>query len=38
MQEKIDGVGRLDGLVPVCEDWHARVCLLSVSEYILEQI
>ncbi len=22
---------RLEGLVPVCEDWHAKMCLLGVS-------
>lgn len=25
-------LGRLEGLVPVFEDWHARLCLLSVSK------
>ena len=25
------GLSRLEGLVPVFEDWHARVCLLTVS-------
>ena len=24
--------GRMEGLVPVVEDWHAKVCLISVSE------
>ena len=24
-------LGRLEGLVPVFEDWHARLCLLNVS-------
>ena len=37
-ENSVDGIGRLDGLVPVCEHCHARVCLLSVSEYILEQM
>ena len=23
--------GRMEGLVPVIEDWHAKVCLMSVS-------
>ena len=32
-KNSVDGVGRLDGLVPVCEDWHARVVLLSVSHF-----
>ena len=31
----IDGIGRLEGLIPVCEDWHARVTLLSVSLILL---
>ena len=31
-EKSVDGVGRLNGLVPVCEDWHSHVCLLSVSE------
>lgn len=31
-ENSVDGVGRLEGLVPVCEDWHARVVLLSVSD------
>ncbi len=22
---------RLEGLVPVCEDWHAKGCLISMS-------
>ncbi len=26
-----DGLSRLKGLVPVVEDWHAKVCLLGVS-------
>ena len=25
------GAGRLEGLIPVVEDWHAKVCLLEVS-------
>ena len=29
----VDGVGHLDGLVPVCEDWHAGAVLLSVSDF-----
>ncbi len=24
-------LNRLEGLVPVCEDWHAKGCLISVS-------
>ena len=24
-------VDRLEGLIPVSEDWHARLCLLTVS-------
>ena len=31
-ENSVDGVGRLEGLVPVCEDWHARVTLQSVSQ------
>lgn len=31
-ENSVDGVGQLEGLVPVCEDWHARVVLLSVSQ------
>ena len=34
-ENSVDGVGRLDGLVPVCEDWHASVVLLSVSLVII---
>ena len=30
-ENSVDGIGRLEGLIPVCEDWHARVTLLSVS-------
>ena len=30
-ENSTDGSGRLEGLVLVCEDWHARVTLLSVS-------
>ena len=26
-----DGTARLEGLIPVVEDWHAKVCLLGVS-------
>ena len=26
-----DGVARLQGLIPVVEDWHAKVCLFGVS-------
>ncbi len=26
-----DGTARLEGLVPVVEDWHARVCFLEVG-------
>ena len=24
-------MGRMKGLIPVVEDWHAKVCLISVS-------
>lgn len=24
------GVDRLEGMIPVIEDWHAKVCLLKV--------
>ncbi len=24
---------RLDGMIPMAEDWHAKVCLLEVSTY-----
>ena len=27
------GQGRMEGLIPVVEDWHAKVCLMSVSEF-----
>lgn len=26
-----DGIGRLQGLIPVVEDWHAKVCFAAVS-------
>lgn len=26
---------RLEGLLPVCEDWHAKQCLLGVSNIII---
>ncbi len=26
--------GLMEGLIPVVEDWHARVCLMSVSECV----
>lgn len=29
----VRGRDRLDGLEPMCEDWHAKVCLLGVSKY-----
>ena len=29
------GSQRLEGLVPVVEDWHAKQCLLGVSPYNL---
>ena len=29
------GLLRLDGLVPVFEDWHARLCLVNVSASII---
>lgn len=25
------GIDRLEGLIPVVEDWHAKVCLLKVN-------
>ena len=25
---------RLEGLIPVIEDWHARVCFMQVSMYL----
>ena len=25
------GVDRLDGFLPVVEDWHAKMCLLEVT-------
>ena len=28
------GKDRLEGMVPVIEDWHAKVCLLGVSKYM----
>ena len=28
-------VHRLDGVLPVAEDWHAKLCLLEVSESAL---
>lgn len=34
-ENSTDGTGRLEGLVPVCEDWHARVALVSVSNYVI---
>lgn len=27
------GRDRLEGLQPVCEDWHAKLCLLGVPRY-----
>ena len=30
-QNSVCGSGRLEGFVPVVEDWHTRVCLLGVS-------
>ena len=27
------GQDRLEGLIPVAEDWHAKVCLMGVSSY-----
>ncbi len=32
------GKDRLEGLLPVAEDWHAKVCLLGVSTYKLYYI
>lgn len=29
----IRGKDRLDGIVPVVEDWHAKVCFLEVCTY-----
>ncbi len=26
---------RLDGLEPVCEDWHTKLCLLTVIHFII---
>lgn len=28
------GKERLDGLLPVCEDWHTKLCLLGVRSVI----
>ena len=28
------GKDRLEGLIPVVEDWHGKVCLLGVSHYV----
>ena len=30
----VRGKDRLEGLEPVVEDWHAKVCLLGVSVYM----
>ena len=30
-------LGRLKGLVPVCEDWHAKQCLMGVREYFVRE-
>ena len=30
----VRGKDRLEGVVGVVEDWHAKVCLLEVSVYI----
>lgn len=27
--------GRMEGLIPVVEDWHAKLCLMSVSECMI---
>ena len=27
------GRDRLEGVKPVCEDWHAKLCLLGVCTY-----
>ena len=32
-----NGIDRLEGLVPVAEDWHAKVCLLGVNTSFLPQ-
>ena len=29
------GIKRLDGLLPVVEDWHAKGCLLTVSIHVM---
>ncbi len=28
------GKDRLEGLIPVVEDWHAKVCLFGVSQNV----
>ena len=30
------GLEQLEGLVPVIEDWHAKVCMLKVCHFILK--
>ena len=32
------GKDRLEGLQPVVEDWHAKVCLLGVCLYIIKYL
>ena len=32
------GKDRLEGLQPVVEDWHAKVCLLGVRLYIIKYL
>lgn len=32
------GKERLEGLVPVVEDWHAKLCLLEVRVQFLEKL
>ena len=35
-QNSLVGQSRLEGFVPVVEDWHAKACLLGVSVYFVE--
>ena len=34
-ENSVDGVGRLDGLVPVCEDWRACSPTISKSLFLV---
>ena len=34
MCNSVRGKDRLEGLEPVVEDWHTKVCLLGVSVYM----